>query len=153
MQSSISPPVSASKPLNANHQRVTVNAKTGKAEHVFVNLEAVYPNDNEELSFEELRAKHRGWMDKDWAAERTKQESEEQARAEMHDTAEEQEPTESVDDTLSTDLRQALVLEEPSRPTHEVDAKESLLDNKRPKRPKIREIRHDSQTGRLFVLS
>ena len=37
-----------------------------------MNLEAVYPDDhdhNEELSFEELRAKSRGWLNRDWAAE------------------------------------------------------------------------------------
>ena len=48
------------------------NARTGKIERVFVNLEAIYPNDNdhtEEMSFEELRACSRGWMSRDWAAE------------------------------------------------------------------------------------
>ena len=38
-----------------------------------MNLEAVYPNENdqtEEYCFEELRAAHRGWLDRDWAAER-----------------------------------------------------------------------------------
>ena len=38
-----------------------------------MNLEAVYPNENdrsEEMSFEELRAMSRGWMNRDWAAER-----------------------------------------------------------------------------------
>ena len=38
-------------------------------ERVFVNLEAVYPNPNdssEEYSFEELRAKYRGWLAKSW---------------------------------------------------------------------------------------
>lgn len=37
-----------------------------------MNLEAVYPNDNapnEEMSFEELRAKSRGWLNRDWAVE------------------------------------------------------------------------------------
>ena len=37
-----------------------------------MHLEAVYPNDNnhnEEMSFEELRAKSRGWLNRDWAAE------------------------------------------------------------------------------------
>jgi len=37
-----------------------------------VDLEAVYPNENdpnEEMSFEELRAKSRGWLSRDWAAE------------------------------------------------------------------------------------
>ncbi|KAH7349130.1 Mad3/BUB1 homology region 1-domain-containing protein [Pyrenochaeta sp. MPI-SDFR-AT-0127] len=49
-----------------------LNPKTGRLEVVFVDLERVYPNfDNpmsEEYSFEELRAKHRGWLDHDWAA-------------------------------------------------------------------------------------
>ena len=40
-----------------------------------MNLEAAYPNENdhsEEMSFEELRAMSRGWMNRDWAAERKK---------------------------------------------------------------------------------
>ena len=48
---------------------MAVNPRTGKVERVFVNLEAVYPNpndSNEEYSFEELRAKHRGWLDRSW---------------------------------------------------------------------------------------
>lgn len=55
----------------ADQQQIT-NPRTGKIERVFVNLEAVYPNDNglnEEMSFEELRAKARGWLNRDWAAE------------------------------------------------------------------------------------
>ncbi|MCJ1405056.1 hypothetical protein MMC11_008282 [Xylographa trunciseda] len=50
-------------------QQEVVNPRTGKLERVFVNLEAVYPNPNdpnEEYSFEELRAKNRGWLDKSW---------------------------------------------------------------------------------------
>lgn len=49
------------------------NPRTGKLECVFVNLEAVYPNPHdpsEEYCFEELRAASRGWLDRDWAAER-----------------------------------------------------------------------------------
>ncbi|KAL8874248.1 MAG: hypothetical protein Q9174_000404 [Haloplaca sp. 1 TL-2023] len=56
----------------AEQQQIT-NPRTGKVERVFVNLEAVYPNPdnpNEEFSFEELRARSRGWADRDWAAER-----------------------------------------------------------------------------------
>ncbi|KAL9600739.1 MAG: hypothetical protein Q9219_002980 [cf. Caloplaca sp. 3 TL-2023] len=54
-------------------QQQTTNPKTGRTERVFVNLEAVYPNPNdptEEFSFEELRARYRGWFDRDWATER-----------------------------------------------------------------------------------
>ena len=50
-------------------QQQVMNARTGKVERVFVNLEAVYPNPTdlgEEYSFEELRAGHRGWLSKQW---------------------------------------------------------------------------------------
>ena len=55
-----------------SNQQQAVNPRTGKIERVFVNLEAVYPNPddlNEEYSFEELRARHRGWLDKRWSRE------------------------------------------------------------------------------------
>lgn len=52
------------------------NEKTGRLECVFVNLEAVYPvtgNLAVEYCFEELRARHRGWLDKDWRKEQQQQ--------------------------------------------------------------------------------
>lgn len=51
-----------------------MNPRTGKSEHVFVNLEAVYPNpevSSSEMSFEELRALHRGWLYKGWVNEKS----------------------------------------------------------------------------------
>lgn len=53
--------------------QVIVNPKTGKRERIFVNLEAVYPNPDvmgTEMSFEELRAQHRGWLDRTWSPEK-----------------------------------------------------------------------------------
>jgi checkpoint serine/threonine-protein kinase len=53
---------------------VTVNAK-GKTERILVDLESVYPTPEEtgtELSFEELRAAHRGWLSKVWKPETTR---------------------------------------------------------------------------------
>ncbi|KAI0009798.1 Mad3/BUB1 homology region 1-domain-containing protein [Xylariaceae sp. FL0662B] len=50
------------------HQ-VIVNPHSGKSERVFVNLEAVYPTPEEpgtELSFEEIWAANRGWLDACW---------------------------------------------------------------------------------------
>jgi checkpoint serine/threonine-protein kinase len=65
------------KPHPLRDHQQAVNQKTGRLEVVFVDLEKVYPNrDNpmaEEYSFEELRAKHRGWLDHDWAAIRRKE--------------------------------------------------------------------------------
>ena len=47
---------------------MTVNQK-GRTERVFVNLEAIYPNSNDVVSIEELRAAHRGWLSKVWEPE------------------------------------------------------------------------------------
>ncbi|CAI6334651.1 unnamed protein product [Periconia digitata] len=63
-------------PLREHQQ--AMNPKTGRLEVVFVDLLKVYPNHenplSEEYSFEELRAKHRGWLEKDWAAIRREEE-------------------------------------------------------------------------------
>jgi checkpoint serine/threonine-protein kinase len=51
---------------------VTINPRNGRNEHVFVNLEALYPapgTNGPELCFEELMAGHRGWLDKIWKPE------------------------------------------------------------------------------------
>lgn len=51
--------------------KVTVNARNGRKECVFVQVEKVYPDDNNpavEFSFEELRAKRQGWLDLEWAS-------------------------------------------------------------------------------------
>ena len=51
-------------------QQIPVNPKTGRVELVFANVELVYPdpqNPNIEISFQESRAKHRGWLDKSWS--------------------------------------------------------------------------------------
>lgn len=48
-----------------------VNPRTGRLEVIFADLRLVYPDFEDpmsaEYSFEELRAKHRGWADYDWA--------------------------------------------------------------------------------------
>ncbi len=74
IQSSITPQDSmqAVQDHPSHNQRV-VNAGSGRTECVFVNLEAVYPdpaNPTVEICFEELRAARRGWLDRDWNAER-----------------------------------------------------------------------------------
>ena len=61
------------QPKHVPEHRVSeaVNPRTGRRERVFVDLEAAYPdyrNPSHEVSFEELRAMKRGWMDKNWRA-------------------------------------------------------------------------------------
>ncbi|CEN62000.1 Putative Spindle assembly checkpoint protein SLDA [Aspergillus calidoustus] len=62
-----------SKPVPEHRIREAINPRTGRRERVFVDLDAVYPdykNPNHEVSFEELRAIKRGWMDMDWRAQK-----------------------------------------------------------------------------------
>ena len=53
---------------NPAKEQVTMNAK-GRTERIFIDLESVYPTPMQtgtELSLEELRAAHRGWLFKSW---------------------------------------------------------------------------------------
>jgi checkpoint serine/threonine-protein kinase len=62
-----------SKPVPEHRIREAINPRTGRRERVFVDLDAVYPdykNPNIEVSFEELRAIKRGWMDKNWGTQK-----------------------------------------------------------------------------------
>jgi checkpoint serine/threonine-protein kinase len=67
-----------SKPHPMREFQQAVNPRTGKLEVVFTDLRQVYPDfDNPmavEYSFEELRANHRGWSARDWAAIRREEE-------------------------------------------------------------------------------
>lgn len=59
-------------PIHHHEVQVTVNPTTGKRERVFVDLRVVYPTPDEpgsELSFEEVWAARRGWLDREWADE------------------------------------------------------------------------------------
>ena len=70
---------SQSKHLSQSHitihhsqAQVTVNPTNGKKERIFVDLRVVYPTPDEpgtELSFEEVWAANRGWLDHEWANE------------------------------------------------------------------------------------
>ncbi|KAK5158496.1 protein kinase [Recurvomyces mirabilis] len=56
-----------------HQQQCAMNPKTKRLECVFVNLEAVYPDfDGSEYCFEELQARHRGWLDREWSRGREK---------------------------------------------------------------------------------
>ncbi|KAA8644381.1 hypothetical protein EYZ11_001373 [Aspergillus tanneri] len=62
-----------SKHVPEHRVREAINPRTGRRERVFVNLDAVYPdytNPNKEVSFEELRAMSRGWMDMNWRSQK-----------------------------------------------------------------------------------
>ncbi|KAH0294058.1 hypothetical protein M436DRAFT_46685 [Aureobasidium namibiae CBS 147.97] len=98
-------------------QRV-INLKTGRPECVFVNLEAVYPNPSDpsvEFCFEELRARHRGWLDRDWAAEREQALSVNQAQVEPEVSQQSKEPKRGF--AIFSDAPAAAKQPEQERPT------------------------------------
>lgn len=89
-----------SKPHPLREYQQALNPKTGRLEVVFVDLEKVYPNHDdpmsEEYSFEELRAKHRGWLDHDWASIRRKKQAEARAAAEATVSTKQSKPKEAI---------------------------------------------------------
>jgi checkpoint serine/threonine-protein kinase len=88
-------------------QRVTVNPKNGRSEHVFVNLEALYPNPNipgTELCFEELIAAHRGWLHRVWKPETARQSND---SPEMEDRTED---SNISNDTISREVSEKLTI-------------------------------------------
>lgn len=135
------------------------NVKTGKVERVFVNLESVYPdenNPNEEVSFEELRAKSRGWLSRDWAAERRQKEAETLQRLELGN--------ESSPAISNIGQSVEVVEKSPSQQDHQPgkDTQDSLgmtLENTisvdigregrsgRPRKTKLREVKGETQTS------
>ena len=119
-----------------------------------MNLEAVYPNDNdqnEEMSFEELRAKSRGWLNRDWAA------------ASKHRIAEASRAREA-DNQISTAaaVEDTVEVLQPARPKPNTQSSSSSqLETTiavdigregrpgRPKKTKIREINRETQTSMI----
>ena len=141
-----------SKPSKYADQQQVTNARTGKIERVFVSLEAVYPNENnhsEEMSFEELRAMSRGWMNRDWAAAR----KESPAQASQNCEAEDRLSTAASTEQATASLRCAR-----SKPETQGDSNTQLettiaVDiagggrNGRPKKTKIMEVKGETQTS------
>lgn len=57
--------------IPSKHQ-ISIHPQSGKKERVFVDLAAIYPTPEEqgtELSFEEIMAANRGWLDQSWEDE------------------------------------------------------------------------------------
>ena len=131
------------------------NPRTGKIERVFVNLEAVYPNPNdpnEEISFEELRAQSRGWLNKDWGAERRKAK---QAASVPTPTAQALSSPALVIDSPGGDTQESQPIPSVSQNTEgRVEAtsgKEGAREGKpgRPKKMKVMEVKGETQTSKI----
>ena len=114
-------------------------------------LEVVYPNNddrNEEMSFEESRAKSRGWLNRDWAAES------------KHWIAEVSQAREV--ESQSSAVEEAVAVLQPAQPEINTQSSSDLqLETTiavdigregrpgRPKKTKIREINRETQTSMI----
>ncbi|MCJ1384312.1 hypothetical protein MMC17_007428 [Xylographa soralifera] len=138
-------------------QQEVVNPRTGKAERVFVNLEAVYPNpndSNEEYSFEELRAKHRGWLDKSWSRKTEHMGQEELIKQpeELFDNVRLVEGVKTEEDAILTlDIPEQLNIADegtdqgqPEMATGEDGSRDDR--STRPRKKRIMEVRAEAQT-------
>ena len=137
-------------PIYANKQQVT-NSRTGKVECVFVNLEAVYPALEVEMSFEELRAQARGWLGKDWSTEKKplRQEQEHTSNSKPLNAQE----TEDI--ALACHLQSHLTLDLTQEAHSQSNGiKEGSREGRsnRPKRTKIREVQAETQTSKWLVI-
>lgn len=134
------------QPNHVPEHRVSeaVNPRTGRRERVFVNLEAVYPdyrNPNNELSFEELRAISRGWMQKDWRPQKEPlKELSGNVPCPIARPAKSLEH--SPDKELPAQLNQKLVLDE----NHEGKAG-------KPRKTKTLEVKGETQTSKSGIVS
>ncbi|MCJ1413784.1 hypothetical protein MMC32_000109 [Xylographa parallela] len=152
----ISEPKSQAASLYADQQEA-VNPRTGKVERVFVNLEAVYPNpndSNEEYSFEELRAKHRGWLDRSWLRKTVQKQPKElnkQYEECFDDVPLAQGVDAEEDDILALNIRERLSIadEGTDQGQSEMAAEDDgSRDDRstRPRKKRIMEVRAEAQT-------
>ncbi|EKG09345.1 hypothetical protein MPH_13659 [Macrophomina phaseolina MS6] len=149
----------------------TVNPRTGKIERVFVNLEAVYPNAKDptaaEFCFEELRARHRGWMKYDWKeinrqeAEARKQEQvkKEHKERKILNPKDPQSPMRDPAAMLAKGLKQSVALndvnDENAPPSQEEIQRAKMLKKQRKeeranrtRKIKVMEVQNETQTIR-----
>ncbi|KAL4997963.1 Mad3/BUB1 homology region 1-domain-containing protein [Aspergillus recurvatus] len=135
------------KPVPEHRIREAVNPRTGRRERVFVNLDAVYPdykNPNIEVSFEELRAMKRGWMDKDWRKKGPLKQ--------ISGNAVQAEPNSPNDKVLRDQFQQKLSLRDAdAHALNQPIVSEKAHDGKAAKgrKLKVREIKGETQTIKM----
>ena len=138
-------------PLSNHAEQQSLNAKTGRIERIFVNLEAVYPNPDdpaEEYSFDELRARHRGWLDRRWDARSSNTAQDE--REQNEDGA----IDDSGDASLIQSTQQSLDADEDVEDGIVLGASKAKEENRegrngRTRKKRVMEIRAETQTSEL----
>lgn len=124
-----------------------------------MNLEAVYPNPadpTQEFCFEELRAQHRGWLDRKWIPDRRRKigrESEPNFGREASNNYEE--ATEIIESFQATPTQQSTIsLENTDDPILGKALKKASDGSKeskpgRPRKMKVMEVRGETQMSKM----
>ena len=114
-----------------------------------MNLEAVYPNPEdltEEYSFEELRARQRGWLDRTWHSERV-----EQSRQENASLMTSNEPISNIVDESQEEVNVDIGGDQTlSESTLGGSLKPREKKGGRSKKKKFVEVKGETQTGKAF---
>ena len=139
-------------PLSNHAEQQSLNAKTGRIERIFVNLEAVYPNPNdstEEYSFDELRAKHRGWLDREWDAQESSNTAQDEGEQNEDGTVDD-----SAEASLIQSTQQSLDADDDVEDGIILGASKAKEENREGRNGRIRkkrvmEIRVETQTSEL----
>ncbi|KAJ9302497.1 hypothetical protein DTO217A2_7303 [Paecilomyces variotii] len=136
-----------SEEIPEHHVREAVNPRTGRRERVFVNLAAVYPdrrNPSYEISFEELRAIKRGWMDKDWRQKRPLKEI--SGNASCREPVMADDPENCPNGALAADVNKLAIEEDVSHPATSYLEGKSDVKVAKTKKIKVKEIKGETQT-------
>ena len=109
-----------------------------------MNLEAVYPNEQEEYSFEELRAMSRNWSGRTWGHKKASPLQGASGNASRSPKPQHQSPDNVDVENLSEELQTKAVLSENS--TQDVSQPALEAKPKKERRLKVREIKQETQT-------
>lgn len=117
-----------------------------------MNLEVVYPNPNnpnEEMSFEELRAKSRGWTSRNWGSEKSLPTVDETASHGAEKNGNEQTTDLLVDYMLVTDVKEHSTITVATEVRVDTISEERTRVSRsgRTKKIKVMEVKAETQTG------
>ncbi|KAI0396089.1 Mad3/BUB1 homology region 1-domain-containing protein [Xylariaceae sp. FL0594] len=125
----------------STHQ-VIINPLNGKRERIHVNLEAVYPTPEEpgtELSFEELWAANRGWLDLNW------DEEDDDNMDEQHDQQQHDENARPIE-ALNRAVEQKLVIHRDLGALDENGADKSFSSSPKPAKGRKKKVMEVNET-------
>jgi checkpoint serine/threonine-protein kinase len=139
------------KEIPEHHVREAVNPRTGRRERVFVNLEAIYPHHHDPtygMSFEELRAISRGWMDKDWRSQRRTLKEVSGNTACRHSSSVNEKESAS-DGLLAAEVDKSLTLWDSN--SHQMETTVNQTENRDGKTSKARKIKVREVKGETLI--